>query len=103
LSRNPVLSRQTQQQLKSVQNIITIRPQEFLDDAAALQQLAEEHNVRILIFNTARQLLLDTNQAAGSLPFPRRNLLNRTSQTAIDSSGRVWLYSFARVGAGRVL
>jgi signal transduction histidine kinase len=103
LIRNPVLSRQTQQQLKSVQNIITIRPQEFLDDAAALQKLAEEHNVRILIFNTARQLLLDTNQGAGSLPFPRRNLLNRTSQTAIDSSGRVWLYSFARVGVGRVL
>jgi signal transduction histidine kinase len=103
LIRNPVRSRQTQQQLKLVQDIITTSPQEFLADPSALQRLADAHTVRILVFNTARQLLLDTHASDSTLPFPRRNILNRGSQTVVDSSGRVWLYTVTRLGTGRVL
>ena len=103
LIRNPVLSRQTQQQLRTVQNIITTSPQRFLDNSAAIQRLANEQNVRILVFNTARQLLLDTGADSAVLPFPRRNILNRGSQTIVDANGQVWLYASARVGNGRVL
>jgi len=103
LIRNPVLSRQTQQQLRTVIDTITASPRGFLSDPAELQRLAETHEVRILVFNTARQLLTDTGAEEGPLPFPRRNLLNRTSQTAVDAKGKVWLYSLARLGDGRVL
>jgi len=103
LIRNPVLSRQTQQQLKQVQNILTNNQPAFLDDSTALQELADQHGVRILIFNAARQLLLDTNTGDAALPFPRRNVVNRASQTAIDSSGRVWLYTATRTATGQVL
>jgi signal transduction histidine kinase len=104
LIRNPLVSRQTQQQLKQVQNILTEDPKGFRDDPAQLQELARQHNVRILVFDiSSRRLLLDTQTGDGPLPFPRKNILNRTAQTAVDSSGRVWLYTFARLGNGKVL
>lgn len=104
LIRNPLVSRQTQQQLKQVQNILTGDPKGFRDDPAQLQELARQHNVRILVFDiSSRRLLLDTQTGDGPLPFPRKNILNRTAQTAVDSSGRVWLYTFARLGNGKVL
>ena len=103
LIRNPVLSRQTQQELKQVQNIVTSSPQALLAESTALQKLANQHSVRILVFNAARQLLLDTNTGEGTLPFPRRNILNRASQTVIDSSGRVWLFTAARIATGQIL
>jgi signal transduction histidine kinase len=104
LVRNPLLSRLTQQQLKQVQNILTEDPKGFRDDPAALQELAGQHDVRILVFDaSSRQSLSDTGQGDGALPFPRRNILNRSAQTARDSSGRVWLYTFTRLGDGKVL
>jgi signal transduction histidine kinase len=103
LIRNPVLSRQMQQQMRAVQNTITTNPQKFREDPAAFHELAEQYNVRILVFNTARQLLLDTGSNESALPFPRQNILNRSSQTTVDSTGKAWLYTFARVGNGRVL
>ena len=103
LIRNPVLSRQTQQKLRSVQNSIAENSQRFITNPDALKNLADENGVRILVFNTARQLLLDTSPGDAAAPFPRRNLLNRASQTFIDSSGKVWLYAASRVGDGQVL
>ena len=103
LIRNPLLSRQTQQQLRSVQSMISADPQGFVDDPARLQKLADQQRVRILVFDTSRQLLLDTGGRAASLPFPRRNVFNRASQTAVDANGAVWLYTGARLGDGRVL
>jgi len=103
LIRNPLLSRQTQQQLRTALNSITASPARSLNNQLELQRLAEAHDVRILVFNTSRQLLFDTQVEEGSLPFPRRNLLNRTSQTAVDANGNVWLYGLARLGDGRVL
>ena len=103
LIRNPLLSRQTQQQLRSVQNIISASPQRFLDNPAAIERLAEEHQARILIFDASRQVLSDTQAGEPALPFPRRSVLNRNSQTALDANGQVWLYTAARLGDGRVL
>src|SRR5262245_9894027 len=96
LIRNPVLSRQTQQKLRTVLNSLTARPQGFLDDSAALQRLADAQGVRILVFNTSRQLLIDTGANEASIPFPRRNILRGNSQTAIDVNGKAWLYSSSR-------
>ena len=103
LIRNPLLSRQTQQQLRSVQNIISASPQRLFDNPAALMSLAEEHQARILIFDASRQVLSDTQAGEPALPFPRRNVLSRNSQTALDANGQVWLYTAARLGDGRVL
>jgi len=103
LYRNPALSRQTQQQLKAVQNLITANPQGFLDDSAALQKITREHNVRVLVFNRARKVLLDSNPNDSSLPYPRRNILGRNSQTAVDAKGNIWLYTASRLTDNRVL
>jgi len=103
LIRNPVLTRELQQQLKTVQSAIVADPQAYLDSPDALQRVAKDNKVRVLVFSSARKLQLDSNQAAPSLPAPRRNLLNRSSQTAVDAKGNVWLYTTKRLDDGRIL
>ena len=103
LIRNPALSRQTQQQLKTVQSLIVENPQAYLKDPNSLQKLAQENAVRVLVFNQARKVLLDSKPEAAALPYPRRNLLGRNSQTAVDDQGNVWLYTTTRLTDKRVL
>jgi len=103
LIRNPVLTREVQQQLKTVQSAIVSDPQAYLSSQAALQRVAKDNKVRVLVFSAARKLLLDSNQADPSLPAPRRNLFNRNSQTAIDNKGNIWLYTTKRLEDGRLL
>ena len=103
LIRNPVLTRQTQQQLKTVQGLITANPQGYVDNPTALEKTAQEYDVRLLLFNSDRRMLFDSNSDDARLPFPRRNILNRNAQNAVDANGQVWLYSTARLSDGRIL
>jgi len=103
LIRNPVLNRQLQQRLRVVQNLISGSPQDFLDNPTALQKIVQENKVRVLVYNAARVNLLDSNPNDALLPFPRRNLLGRNSQTAVDAKGTVWLYTTSRLSDGRIL
>ncbi len=103
LVRNPVLTRQIQQQLKTVQNMIVADPQAYLDSPDAFQRIARDNKVRILVFSSKREMLLDSSQADPTLPAPRRNLFNRNSQTAVDGKGNVWLYTTSRLADGRFL
>ena len=103
LIRNPVLTRQLQQQLKTVQGLIAANPQEYLDNPDALQRVVKDNKVRVLVYSSARVNLLDSNPNDSSLPSPRRNLLNRNSQNAVDAKGNVWLYTTKRLSDGRIL
>jgi signal transduction histidine kinase len=103
LFRNPVLSRQTQQQLVSVRDLVVESPQKFLDNPAALADLSETYKVRVLMFDQAREVVLDTNPEKPQIPFPRRNLLGQSAQTAMDTDGNPWLYSFSRLQRGQIL
>jgi len=102
LIRNPVLARQTQRQLNTIKNLIETNPQ-WLDDPSALEKLTQEYNARALIFSSDRKVLFDSKSGEAALPFPRRNLLGRSSQTAVDAKGKVWLYTASRLSDGRVL
>jgi signal transduction histidine kinase len=103
LIRNPLLTRQTQQQLKTVQNLLAADPQAYLKDLDSLQKITQEHDVRVLVFNQARKVILDSKPEAAALPYPRRNMLGRNSQTAVDSKGNIWLYASTRLTDKRVL
>src|SRR6185295_19173576 len=103
LIRNPVLTRQLQQQLRIVQSLISANPQEYLENSDALQKLAQENKVRVLLFSAARVNLWDSNPGESPLPPPRRNLLGRNSQTTLDAQGRVWLYISSRTADSRIL
>src|ERR1051325_6370400 len=103
LIRNPVLSRQVQDRLRTAQSSILADPQRYVDNSAALQEITQTYNVRVLIFNSARQLVFDTNPNAPRLPFPRRVLLFRNAQTARDANGSIWLYAVKRVSPDRIL
>ncbi len=103
LIRNPVLYRETTQRLRIVQSQITENPREVIGNTDALQRIAEANDARILIFDSTRTLVFDSHPEQPSLPFPRRNLLNRNSQFATDEQGGVWLHSMARLPNGNAL
>ena len=103
LIRNPVLTRQLQQQLKIVESLIATNPQEYLESPAALQKLAQDNKVRVLLFSAARVNVWDSNPNDAPLPSPRRNALGRNSQNAVDANGNVWLYTSSRLADGRIL
>jgi signal transduction histidine kinase len=103
IARNPVLSRQTQQQLRAVRDLIVENPQRVINDQDSLADFSRENDVRVLVFNSAREMLFDSNLVQPALPFPRRNLLNQESQIALDVNGDAWLYAASRMAGGRVL
>jgi signal transduction histidine kinase len=103
LIRNPLLSRQTQGQLRTAQSLIAANPQDYVDNPNSLESITQTYNVRVLLFKSNREQVFDTNPNDPGLPFPRRNLLNRNSQVAVDTTGKAWLYTFSRLPDGRVL
>jgi len=103
LFRNPVISRQTQQQLVSVRDLIVENSQRFLNNPTALTDLSQTYNVRVLVFDQSREVVVDTNPEKPQIPFPRRNPLGRSAQTALDTDGNAWLYSFSRLQRGQIL
>jgi signal transduction histidine kinase len=103
LIRNPVLSRQVQERLRTAQSLIAAAPQRFVDNPQLLEEFAETQDVRLLVFNSNRNLVFDTNPADSALPFPRRNLLGRAPQRTRDANGDIWLYTLERLSPDRVL
>jgi signal transduction histidine kinase len=101
--RNPVLYRETTQRLRTVQTQVTEKARVFLADTAALQRLAEANNARIVVFDTDRNLLFDSNPEQPALPFPRRYALARNSQFTTDAQGGVWLHATSRLPNGNML
>ena len=103
LIRNPVLSRQTQDRLRAALSLIVASPQDFINDPDALERIKQTYEVRVMVFNSARDLLLDSNPNGVQLPFPRRNILGRNQQTVVDANGGAWLYAVSRLTDGNVL
>jgi len=103
LIRNPVLSRQTQQQLSNVKTVILENPLRFVRSPNLLQEISQANDVRVLVFNANREVVVDTNPEKPQIPFPRRTLLNRDSQTTLDTDGKAWLYTFSRLQTGQTL
>ena len=103
LIRNPFASREIQQRLRNAQDLVIATPQQFIDNPNSLEGITQTYNVRTLVFNSARQLVFDSNPNTPPLPFPHRNLLGRNVQTARDANGEVWLYTFKRLSGDRIL
>lgn len=97
LIRNPLLSRQTQQRLNSARQDILANTTEYIANPGRLEEIKQAYNVRVLVFNASRELTFDSNPNDPKLPFPRRNILNRSNQMARDENGKLWLYTFRRV------
>ena len=103
LVRNPVLYRETTLRLRAAQSQLTDNSKDLLNDAKAIQRIAEVNNVRVLIFDSTRNLILDSNSDKPKLSFPRKNILGRTSQFMTDADGKVWLHTTTLLPNGNVL
>jgi len=103
LIRNPLLSRQVQQRLKDAQNSVLADADRFVNNPDMLGQIKQTYDVRLILFDSKRDQVFDTNPNDPKLPFPRRNILSRASQIARDEKGQVWLYTFKRLSQDRIL
>jgi len=103
LIRNPLLSRQTQERIRDAQNLIISDTQKYLSDPNSLEQIKQKYDVRVLLFDAKRSLIFDTNPNDPKIPFPRRNILSRNVQTARDTNGEFWLYTFKRLSQNQIL
>jgi signal transduction histidine kinase len=103
LIRNPLLSRQTQERLKSAQDLILANQAQYIENPNDLTRIKNAYDVRVIVFNARRNLIFDSNPNDPQIPFPRRTILSRTSQTVRDASGQFWLYTFKRVSRDWVL
>jgi len=103
LIRNPLAARQIQERLREVQNIILTNPKQYIDNPSAIEQLKQPFDVRVLVFNSKRDLTFDSNPGDPKIPFPGRNIWTRVAQTVRDEKGQLWLYRFKRVTQDRIL
>lgn len=103
LVRNPVLYRETTLRLRAAQSQLTENPRGILDDPESVRRIAEANNARVLVFDSSRNLVFDSNPEQPELSFPRRNALGRISQFMTDADGGVWLHSTSRLANGNVL
>ncbi|MFN8385631.1 MAG: HAMP domain-containing sensor histidine kinase [Anaerolineales bacterium] len=103
LVRNPVLYRETTLRLRAAQSQLTDNSKDLLNDAKAIQRIAEANNVRVLIFDSTRNLILDSSPDKPKLSFPRKNILGRTSQFMTDADSKVWLHTTTLLPNGNVL
>lgn len=103
LIRNPLISRQTQDRLKTAENAILADQALYMDNPKGLTRVKNAYDVRILVFDAKRDLLFDSNPADPSISFPRRSALSRASETLRDASGQLWLYTFNRVSRDWIL
>src|SRR5512147_1883824 len=87
LLRNPVVARQVQQRLRIAESLIAADPQKFLDNPNSLGEIPQLSDIRVLVFNSARELMFDSNPSAPALTFPRRNVLGRSAQNMRDTKG----------------
>ncbi len=103
LIRNPLAAREVQERLKTAQSLIAATPRKFIDHPQQLGDIARTYETRILLFDSSRDLVFDTDPGAATLPFPRRNLLGRNVQNIRDANGTAWLYTFQRLSRDRIL
>ena len=103
LIRNPLASRQIQERLRKAQNTILANPQQFTGNPSAIEELKQTYDVRVLVFDSNRDLVFDSNPNDPKIPCPRRNIFSRVAQSVRDENGKVWLYTFKRVTQDRIL
>ena len=103
LIRNPLLSRQIQERLKDAQDAVVANPSPYFDNPNELNQIKQAYDVRVIVFDSKRNLVFDSNPHDPKIPFPRRNVLGRPAQTARDQKGELWLYTFKRLSQDRIL
>ncbi len=100
LLRNPFLYRQAIQKLSVVQGVLLARQEEWLDLPLGqmeplLARQGKALQVRILMLDTSRNVLLDTER--DSAPALQVRRLLRLNQTVYDAQGNAWLFNYKKM------
>jgi len=105
LIRSPLAFRQTTARLRAVEAVILNGQADLIGlSQSALQTYDKTFDIRILVYNSNRELLADSrNGSASALTTPRRLQLLLNGIGMRDTSGNLWLYSVARMKDGNFL
>jgi len=105
LIRSPLAFRQTTARLRAVEAVILTGQADLIGlSQSALQTYDKTFDIRILVYNSNRELLADSrNGSASALTTPRRLQLLLNGIGMRDTSGNLWLYSVARMKDGNFL
>ena len=105
LIRSPLAFRQTTARLRAVEAVILTGQADLIGlSQSALQTYDKTFDIRILVYNSNRELLADSrNGSASALTTPRRLQLLINGVGMRDTSGNLWLYSVARMKDGNFL
>ncbi|MCE9644867.1 MAG: HAMP domain-containing histidine kinase [Chloroflexi bacterium] len=102
LIRNPLLYRQSLEQLKVVQTVLVKNGGDSLESAA--ERVSGNFGVRIVLFSGQKQVLFDTSaREALALPFPRNRILLRNTPIVRDANNSAWIYSIKKLPDGTFL
>jgi signal transduction histidine kinase len=104
LVQNPLVYRQATVRLGLVEAGFIKRQSEWIslpsgEMQASLEKSAQTYDVRLLIFNPDRQVLVDTQTGQASLATPRFPRLKATGVMR-DNSGTSWIYAIHRLDNG---
>ncbi len=109
LIRSPLVNRQTTARLHAVESVILAGKKNLLGlSQAVLESTLKTYdttfNVRILIFNSQREVKADSrNGSEASFVTPRRVQLLLDGGSLRDTSGKLWLYTVSRLEDGNFL
>jgi len=103
LIRNPLMTRNTQRELTRVLNQILEKPVSQISNPELISQFAKDNNVRIIVYNNSREVVVDTDPDSPQIPFPRRTAILRGAQSVSDLSGNPWVYAYSLMRNGQIM
>jgi signal transduction histidine kinase len=105
LIRNPFAYRQTMDRVHSAEDLILIRPADFINNPGIklLDDTAELFDVRVIVYSPEGQVLRDTRPGAEVLRLPHTGVLRRKLPVTRDTNGKLWLYSRTILENGNIL
>jgi len=109
LIRSPLAFRQTTARLRAVESVILTGQTDLIGlSQTALQNALQTYNktfdIRILVYNSNREVLADSRSgSASAFVTPRRLQLLLKGVGLRDTSGKLWLYTVSRMEDGNFL
>ncbi len=106
LLRNPAIFRQTQSRLQAAEGLLQARGGDLASlagDRNGMQALAQNLQVRVLVFGPDQAVRLDSDPGGAALPFPRPRRFFQNSQWLRDSSGGLWFFHSSALKDGNTL
>lgn len=105
--RNPLIDRQALSRLEAVLTLVQRQLQEranlIRDELTYLERVSDSFNVRVILFSSDRQVVLDTEAEGSGISWPSGENLPPRQGRIDDLAGKTWLYHSQLLPSGEIL